>query len=229
MHRCRLSLIHLTTCTLLWQSPMATPQEQLPHTFRLNQVLRNVFVELVRFNLTVWLGCVHGIPISFFDLPYVILVVLSVFAGLMLLRVKIRMVEVGSVVFQSFDVEYVACCNARAKTQCQGMKPTQDLKTQRTRNIRLCIYSGKREKDYSTYHVSCLLRSMMKPSVLSFLTNFSSTFPHSICASPCCDAVQAFLQMVAGFLLDRVFCVSSIRPGPKLDCRSLLARHSHRL
>ena len=126
MHRCRLSRIHLTTTTLFWQSAMATPQKQLPHTFRLNQVLGDVFVELVRFNLAVWFGCIHRIPVSFFGLPYVILVVVSVFAGFMLPRVDIRMVGVGFAGVQSFDVEFVACCNARAKTQYQGMKSTQD-------------------------------------------------------------------------------------------------------
>lgn len=104
---------------------MATPQEQLPHTFRLNQFLGNVFVELGRFNLTMWQSCIHEIPVSFFDLACVIFVVLSVFAGLVF-RVDIRMVGVGIVRVQSFDVEFVACCNARAKTQCQGMNPTQD-------------------------------------------------------------------------------------------------------
>jgi hypothetical protein len=111
---------------------MATPQEQLPHTFRLNQVLGNVFVELVRFDLTVWFGCVDRIPVSFFNLPYMVFVVVSVFADLMLRRFDIRMVGVGFAGFQSFDVEFVACCNARAKTQCQGMKPTQDQKTRKT-------------------------------------------------------------------------------------------------
>jgi hypothetical protein len=120
MHRCRLSRIHLTATTLFWQSAMATPQEQLPHTFWLNQVLGNVFVELVRFDLTMWFGCVDRIPVSFFDLPYTIFVVLSVFADLMLRRFDIRMVGVGFLGSQSFDVEFVACCNARAKHNVRG-------------------------------------------------------------------------------------------------------------
>lgn len=78
---------------------MATPQKQLPHAFRLDQVLRNVFVELVRFHLAMWYGCIHGVPVSFFYLRFAIFVMLRPFANLVSSQTEIRMVGVGFLEF----------------------------------------------------------------------------------------------------------------------------------
>ncbi|KAG9679932.1 hypothetical protein KCU87_g356, partial [Aureobasidium melanogenum] len=103
MHCCCLRCVHLTTTALLRQSAMTTPQKQLPHAFRLNQVLRNVFVEFVCFHLAMWHGCFHRVPVSFFNLGFAMFVMLRVFADLVSSQVIIRMVGVGFFKFQSFD------------------------------------------------------------------------------------------------------------------------------